>query len=198
MSEKDLATVVRESLQSQGPETGRSVLREMGSWGVIIVGALLVALLLNSFIIVNAEVTSGSMEGTIMTGDRVIGMRVDYWFGSPQRGDIVFFKNPDNEKEIYVKRVIGLPGETVEIISGVTYINGEALEEKYLAEAPRELYFGPYRVPEGCYFMMGDNRNNSLDSRYWNHTYVEEGKILGKAYWIYYPRFESVKSRYAQ
>ncbi len=127
-----------------------------------------------------------------MTGDRVLGLRVSYWFESPQRGDIVFFRNPDDETEIFVKRVIGLPGETVEIKGGVTYIDGVAIDEPYLAEPARELDFGPYVVPDGCYFMMGDNRNNSSDSRYWVHTYVSGTKILGKAYWVYYPRFESV------
>ncbi len=193
MSEKNLTTVIRDSLKYQEQESAKAVLGEMGSWLLIILGALAAALLLNTFIIVNAQVTSGSMEHTIMTGDRVIGLRVSYWFETPQRGDIVFFKNPDDESEIFVKRVIGLPGETVEIKGGVTYIDGVAIEEPYLAEPARELDFGPYTFPEGCFFMMGDNRNNSSDSRYWVHTYVHESKILGKAYWIYYPRFESVE-----
>ena len=192
MSEKNLTQVVRESLENQGAETAGSITREIFSWILIIAVAIWAALLLNRFIIVNAQVTSGSMSNTIHTGDRVLGFRVDYWFHDPQRGDVIFFKNPDNEAEIYVKRVIGLPGDTVEIISGLTYVNGQRLSEPYLAETPWNLDFGPYLVPEGCYFFLGDNRNNSRDSRYLTNTYVHEEKILGKAYWVYYPTFESI------
>ena len=154
--------------------------------------AVVIAFLLNSFIIVNAQVTSGSMETTIMTGERVLGLRVTYWFNSPKRGDIVFFRNPNNEKEIFVKRVVGLPGETVEVKQGVTYIDGTPLDEPYLAEEANPLDFGPYEVPENSYFMMGDNRNHSNDARFWDHKYVSRNKILGKAYMIYYPRFSNV------
>lgn len=192
MSEKKLKEVVRDSLNGREPETRRSIAGEIGSWISIIAVAMLIAILLTRFIVVNAKVTSGSMETTIMTGDRLIGLRTSYWFSDPQRGDVVFFYSPDNESEIFVKRVIGVPGDVVEIKSGVTYVNGEALSETYLRETPAVQDFGPYEVPEGCYFMMGDNRNNSNDSRYWQHTYVERSKILGKAEWIYYPRFEKV------
>ena len=84
-----------------------------------------VALFLNGFIIVNARVTSGSMENTIMTGDRVLGLRFSYWFSEPQQGDIVIFKYPDNETQNYIKRIIGLPGDSVEIVEGLVYVNGE-------------------------------------------------------------------------
>lgn len=196
MTDKSLTRVVRESLNAQRQETEESILREMGSWALIIVIALAAAILMNSFIIVNAQVTSGSMQNTIMKGDRVIGLRTVYWIHEPERGDIVFFKYPDDERQIFVKRVIGLPGETVEIIDGVTYVNGEVIPENYLAETPKMLDFGPYVVPEGSYFVMGDNRNGSNDARYWTNKFVAKNKILGKAYWIYYPRFESVKAGY--
>lgn len=176
----------------QSPNRTRSILREIGSWLMTILIAVVIAFLLNSFIIVNAQVTSGSMETTIMTGERVLGLRATYWFSSPKRGDIVFFRNPNNEKEIFVKRVIGLPGETVEIKQGVTYIDGTPLDEPYLAEEVKPLDFGPYEVPEDSYFMMGDNRNHSNDARFWDHKYVSRNKILGKAYVIYYPRFSNV------
>ncbi|MBO6159661.1 MAG: signal peptidase I [Firmicutes bacterium] len=192
MSGKNLTQVIRESLENQGEETALSITREIFSWFLIIAGAIGVALLLNRFIIVNAQVTSSSMSNTIQTWDRVLGLRVDYWFKSPQRGDVIFFLNPDDESVIYVKRVIGTPGDTVEIRGGTTYINGEALDEPYLAEPAADLDFGPYNVPEGYYFFLGDNRNNSRDSRYLQHTYVSEDKILGKAYWVYYPRLQSI------
>ena len=165
--------------------------KEVISWIKTIALALALAFCINTFIIVNATVPTGSMENTIMPNDRIVALRVKYWFDSPERGDIVVFKYPDDESVLYVKRVIGLPGETVEIIDGRVYIDGsdEPLPDEYVKETPYG-DFGPYEVPEGCYFMMGDNRNESLDSRYWQNTYVEEDKILGKVYLKYYPGIE--------
>lgn|GEM_PF-491593 len=190
-SGKSLAQVVMEALEGEKNDV-KSILAELLSWLLVILIAVGAALLLNRFVIVNAMVTSGSMEDTIMTGDRVLGLRASYWFSSPERGDVVFFLNPDDESEVYVKRVIGTPGDVVEIIDGDVFVNGEQLEETYLRESPALLSYGPYEVPEGCYFMLGDNRNNSRDSRYWINTFVEEEKILGKALWIYYPRVEPI------
>ena len=160
MSGKDLSKVIRDSLNGEQPEKRRSVWKEILSWILVIVISISVALILNSFVIVNARVTSGSMENTIMTNDRVLGLRFSYWFSEPERGDIVIFKYPDDESKNYIKRIIGLPGDTVEIVEGTVYINGEQLEEPYLWETPHGS-FGPYEVPEGHYFMLGDNRNNS-------------------------------------
>ena len=103
-----------------------------------------------------------------------------------RRGDIVIFKYPDDESVDYLKRIIGLPGETVEIISGKVYINGELLDEPYLSEEPTG-DFGPYQVPEDSYFMLGDNRAVSKDSRYWHNTYVKKDKIIAKAFVMYWP-----------
>ena len=95
---------------------------------------------------------------------------------------------------MFIKRIIGLPGEKVEIIDGKVYINDskEPLEEDYIKEE-MEGSFGPYDVPEGCYFMMGDNRNDSLDSRFWNDKYVKKDAILGKAKLQYYPKIKLIK-----
>ena len=191
MAENEMKNTDQPS-DEQSQNRTKSILKEVGSWLMTILIAVVIAFLLNSFIIVNAQVTSGSMETTIMTGERVLGLRVTYWFNSPKRGDIVFFRNPNNEKEIFVKRVVGLPGETVEVKQGVTYIDGTPLDEPYLAEEANPLDFGPYEVPENSYFMMGDNRNHSNDARFWDHKYVSRNKILGKAYMIYYPRFSNV------
>ena len=135
-----------------------------------------------------------AMENTIMTKDRVVALRMSYLFSDPERGDVVIFKYPDDESILYVKRVIGLPGDTVEIKDGGVYINGsdEPLEEDYIRDITEGDY-GPYEVPEGCYFMMGDNRNNSLDSRFWNNKFVEEDKILGKVVFKYYKKPGLVK-----
>ena len=148
------------------------------------------ALLLKNYVIINADVPTGSMENTIMPGDRLIGNRLAYIKSDPQRGDIIIFHYPDNEKELYVKRVIGLPGETIEILDGQIYVDGasEPLQEDYLKEE-WTVATGPYRfeVPEGCYLVLGDNRNDSWDARYWTNTYVNQEKILGKAAIVYWP-----------
>lgn len=163
--------------------------KELISFIGMIVVAFLIALFINNFIIINATVPSGSMEDTIMTGNRMIGLRLSYIAKEPDRGDIVIFQYPDDESQTFVKRVIGLPGEMVEIINGKVYIDGSgtALEEPYLKEAPIGS-FGPYEVPKDSYFMMGDNRNDSLDSRSWINKYVSEDRILGKALLVYWPK----------
>ena len=153
---------------------------------------LVVVFVVKHFLIINAVIPSASMENTIMTEDRIFGNRLAYTFGEPQRGDIAIFKFPDNEKELFIKRVIGLPGDKVEIRDGLVYINDsqEPLEEDYLRETPVG-DFGPYYVPEGYFFMLGDNRNYSKDSRLWVHPYVARDKILAKAAFRYYP-FHSI------
>lgn len=162
-------------------------------WIIIIVLAMAIALFINFVIIINSTVPTGSMEPTIMTNSRMIGFRAAYWFKDPQRGDIIVFKFPDDPSQTFVKRVIGLPGETVEIINGVTYIDGVALDEPYInpnyyivKDMEKENY-GPYTVPENSYFVMGDNRGNSRDARYWKNTFVNKKAILGKALFIYWP-----------
>lgn len=167
--------------------------KELLEWVKIIVSAALIAFVLNTFIIANSEVPSGSMENTIMTGDRVIGSRLSYRFGDPERGDIAIFRFPDNEKIYYVKRIIGLPGETVDIIDGQVYITSEdgvqeALEEPYLREAMVPEAPMHFEVPEDSYFMMGDNRNYSLDARRWKNTYVKREKLIAKVLFRYFPR----------
>ena len=164
--------------------------QEVISWIKTIIMAVVIALFINFAVIVNAEVPTGSMENTIMAGDRVIALRLSYLFGSPERGDVAIFKYPDapdGETVLYVKRVIGLPGDTVEIMDGNVYINGEVLEEDYIKETTMG-DFGPYEVPEDCYFMMGDNRNNSQDSRFWENKFVEEDDMLGKVLFKYYKK----------
>ena len=164
---------------------------EIRSWVVTIALVLVLALCINQFVIVNATVPTGSMEDTIMPQDRIIALRLTYYVSHPQRGDIVVFRFPDNEELLYVKRVIGLPGETVEIRDGRVYIDGSAepLPDEYVKGRPTGNY-GPYEVPEGCYFMLGDNRENSEDSRFWVNKYVQEDKILGKVYFRYFPSLD--------
>ncbi len=167
-----------------------SLKKEIISWIQIFVTAALIALVLNTCIIANSRVPTQSMENTIMAKSRIIGSRLSYLTDDPERGDVVIFHFPDDPtgKTYYVKRVIGLPGETVTVKDGKVYINDSEtpLEEPYLAE-PMEGSYGPYTVPEGSYFMMGDNRNNSRDSRFWENKFVTKDKIIAKVLFCYYP-----------
>lgn len=167
-----------------------SAVREILSWVVVFAVALAAAMFIKNYLIINADVPTGSMENTIMPGDRLIGNRLAYLKEGPERGDVVIFHYPDNEADLYVKRVIGLPGETVAIEDGKIYVNGseEPLQEDYLKEEWTEAT-GPYyfEIPEDSYLMLGDNRNDSLDARYWQNTYVNREKVLGKAVVIYWP-----------
>ena len=167
---------------------------EIKSWLETIIAALILAFCINNFIIVNATVPTGSMENIIMPNDKIVALRLSYYWASPERGDIAVFKFPDDETILYVKRVIGLPGDTVEIVNGLVYINDNQfpLEEDYIKDEPIGNH-GPFTVPEGHYFMLGDNRQYSIDSRYWNNKFVEEDKILGKVYFRYWPSVEMLK-----
>ena len=184
-----------ENKQKEKKKEETSFAREVMEWITVILISAALAFALDKFIIVNAKIPSASMEPTIMTGDRLIGNRLAYINEDPARGDVVIFLFPDNEKEYFIKRVIGLPGEVVNIREGKVYINdsSEPLDESaYIVTDPLG-DFGPYKVPEGAYFMMGDNRNNSMDSRFWNQHYVYKDKILGKAWVRYYPKPSKVK-----
>ena len=162
--------------------------KEIFSWIWTLAVAFVIALFLNHYIIVNANVPTGSMENTIQPGDRLIGFRLSYQKEGPKRGDIIIFNYPVDESEIYIKRVIGLPGETVEIKDGKVYIDGSetALDDSFIPEKMQGS-FGPYTVPDNCYFMLGDNRNDSKDSRFWKNTFVRFDQIVGKAVVRYYP-----------
>ena len=172
----------KQSLKERNPK-----LYTVLDWVKIIVIALAVALIINFFVVINSSVPTGSMEPTIMTNSRMLGLRLTYLFEQPKQGDIIVFKYPDDTAQIFVKRIIGVPGDVIEIKEGVTYVNGEALDEPYLKETPAAKDFGPYEVPEDSYFVMGDNRNNSRDSRYWHNTFVPRKDILGKALLCYWP-----------
>lgn len=189
----DLFENVEETDKQEEQKKTTNWVKEIFSWIRIFLVALVIAFLINNFVIINANVPSGSMEKTIMTDDRMIGLRTSYWFKEPQRGDIVIFKNPDNQNETFVKRLIGLPGEKVVIKDAKIYINDseEPLKEDYLPEEwtrsngsdnPME-----YNVPEDGYFMLGDNRNLSRDARFWNNTYVTKDLIIAQAKFVYWP-----------
>ncbi len=168
--------------------------KEILEWVIPMAMAVLAAWLITSFLIVNAKIPSASMENTIMTGNRIIGNRLAYKNQLPERGDIIIFRYPDDESKLFIKRVIGLPGEELFIKDGKVYINGEdiPLEEPYVKEEP-EGDFGPVKIPDQSYFVMGDNRNRSLDARFWKNTFVYQDKILGKAVFCYWPSIHKVE-----
>ena len=164
----------------------RKILKEILTNIGIIVLALAFGFFLNKYMIANAQVPTSSMETTVMAGDRIFVNRLSYAFAEPQRGDIVTFIYPDDGETLYLKRVMALPGETIQGKDGIIYIDGKALEHDFTQEISYD-DFGPFTVPEECYFMMGDNRNDSWDSRYWEHTFVEKEDIIGKAVFSYFP-----------
>jgi signal peptidase I len=134
-------------------------------------------------------IPSGSMLPTLEVNDRLIVDKVSYHFDDPDRGDIVVF-NPTDElrrqkfKDAFIKRIIGLPGETVEVKGGWVYINGQPLPEDYLHDRP-DYVWGPELVPDGQYLVLGDNRNNSYDSHHWG--FVPHDKVIGRAVVRFWP-----------
>lgn len=167
-----------------------SLKQELISWAQTIVFAVILAFVVNSFLVVNAKVPTGSMENTVMTGDRILAWRGSYWFSDPEKGDIIVFKYPDDPtgETLYLKRIIGTSGDTVYIQDGDVYVNDIVIDEPYIKDMTFG-NFGPYTVPDGHSFVMGDNRNSSEDSRYWQNTYVEDNEILGKVVFRYFKEF---------
>lgn len=169
---------------------------------LLIAGVL--AFFIITFIVQSFVVSGSSMDPTLHNGERLFVNKFIYYFQTPQRGDIVVL-NPKGDKRDYIKRVIGLPGDKVEIIGGTLYINGQAIEEEYIKEDYIETYkyeyydpeqgvdvihdtSGPYHVPKGHVLALGDNRNHSTDSRIIQVVgYVSYDQIKGKAFWVYWP-----------
>lgn len=167
--------------------------------------AVVLALFIRTFVVQAFKIPSGSMKQTLYVGDHILvnkflyGINIPFTdihvlpFRDPERLDVVVFKYPEDETKDFIKRVIGLPGDRVQIINKVVYVNGEALKEDYTihtqpgiipGDIQRRDNFGPIVVPEGSYFVMGDNRDQSLDSRFWG--YVKKNKIQGRAFLIYW------------
>jgi signal peptidase I len=164
--------------------------------------ALVLAFIIRSFIVQAFKIPSGSMIPTLLVGDHILvnkfifGPQIPFTkirlfsFQHPHRGEVVVFLEPTEKKKDFIKRVIGLPGETIQVVNRKVYINGKPLkEEKYAYHASSRLVrgldnYGPTKIPENCYFMMGDNRENSSDSRVWGPVPFELMK--GKAFMIYW------------
>lgn len=179
--------VSRPSLQADTPgdeekkEPQKSWLRDALE---SILPALVIVLFINAFLAQATRVEGQSMEPNLHPNQRLIIEKVSYRFDMPERGDIVVLKLPGRRSEPLIKRVIGLPGETVEIHGGQVFINGKPLKEPYL----RTRTYGdmpPRKVPEGCIFVLGDNRNASNDSRFFGPVPLEN--IVGRAWIRYWP-----------
>jgi signal peptidase I len=149
-----------------------------------IVVALAMALLIRKFIIQASIVPSTSMVPTFLVGDRLFVNKFIYRFKTPQRGDIVVFRSVVDDKD-YVKRCVGLPGETLEVRRGDIYVNGKLVILPGVNVQRDYDYMDPVKIPADSYFMMGDNRGSSSDSRYWG--FVPDSHLLGKAWFTFWP-----------
>lgn len=156
---------------------------------IIIILALAIAFAVKNFVLDSMVVPTASMYPTVHIGDRILMNRLSYIGDNPpQRGDIVVFKAPadaDVNGDL-LKRIIGEPGDLIEVKNSHVYINGDPYEEGYLAETI-DYEYGPVTVPEGQYFMLGDNRNLSADSHYWQDPFIPAEDIKGKAFLCYWP-----------
>ena len=163
----------------------------MIDWFETLLGALIIALFLRQFIVQSSLVFSGSMIPTLKSAthkefaDRLIVNKLIYHFNEPERGDIVLFKSPYKDGKQYVKRLIGLPGETVEIRRGMVYINNKLLVIPGVTIRRDYSTLNKQKIPKNSYFMLGDNRPNSADSRIWG--FVSKEELIGEALFIYWP-----------
>ena len=174
----------------------QSALRD---WAEALIFALLLALFIRSFVVQAFKIPSGSMLQTLQIGDQLLvnkfiyGIKVPFTdiqvipVSDPQHGDVVVFEYPNNPSIDYIKRVIGVPGDVIEVVDNHVIRNGVPIDEPYISGLPG---YNPrstipaIKVPEGKYFVLGDNRNNSQDSRYWG--YVDRSAFVGKAWRIYW------------
>ena len=154
--------------------------------GIYIVFAVIVLILFKTVFML-IFIQTGSMESTIKTNSVVFSTMYDVDEEDLERYDILTFIAPDDPDVTYIKRLIGLPGETIEVKDGKVYADGVELEDSFIKDSQNHVGDGVYEVPEGCYFFMGDNRNNSKDSRFWNNPYVSVDDIQAKAKCIIFP-----------
>jgi signal peptidase I len=177
----------------QIPEMPSTKNRQVNPWveGLQTIGlSVVLALGIRTFVAEARYIPSGSMLPTLEINDRLVVEKISYHFNPPVRGDIVVFWPPENlfpagkRRDAFIKRIIGLPGDTIEITDGTVFINGEALEEDYI-EAEPEYTWGPETVPPDQYLVLGDNRNSSFDSHSWG--FVPRENIIGRAVVRFWP-----------
>lgn len=149
-----------------------------------VVSAGIIAFFIITFIGQVTVVKGASMEDTLFNSERLICNKIVYRLTEPKHGDIVIFKPPIDQNHNYIKRVIAIEGDKIKIIDGVVYLNGEKMEEDYIEYRSFES-MPEITVPEDSYFVLGDNRNNSSDSRFWG--FVPENNIIGRASLVFWP-----------
>lgn len=173
---------------------GKSWLRlKWKNWGEPFLIAALLAVFIRAFIFGPYKIPTGSMRPTLIEGDRIFVDKLSYRFHEPVRGDVIVFKYPLDPKKDFVKRLVGLPGETLEIKDGKIYIEGKPLEDKpfsnFYYENRNDWSYGKvgvaFTIPQNHYFAMGDNSGHSSDSRYWG--FVPKSNMVGKAFLIWWP-----------
>lgn len=167
--------------EEQPSPRGRSAFRELFETIVI---TLLIYFVVRFFLFENYRVVGHSMDPTLHDEQYLVVSKLSYRLGEPQRGDIIVFEDPHSPGRKLIKRVLGLPGETIEIQRGTVYVNGVALDEPYIYG--QGTYSVPaFAIPAGQYYVLGDNRNNSSDSHSWGA--LEGDRIVGKAWLSYWP-----------
>ena len=177
----------RKHAQPASGSKGKRVLREMIEIAIVIVVAAIITLLVRTFVINQYEIPTGSMEPTIEVGDRLFAEKLSYYFAEPTPGDIVTFNDPIEGGRVLIKRCIATSGQTVDLRDGSVYVDGVKLDEPYTHGKPskpldtmRGVFIEyPYTIPIGSIWVMGDNRTNSLDSRYFGPVSADE--LIGRA-----------------
>lgn len=152
--------------------------------------ALVFYFLIDSFF-PRVRVENISMKPTLQPGELLLVNKLAYRLGEPHHGDVIVFHYPADPSEDYIKRLIGLPGDEIRVEGGLLYINGQAIDEPYIAAPPA--YNDSWTIPADSYFVLGDNRNQSSDSHSWG--YVPKKNIVGKALFVYWP-LDQVKTLY--
>jgi len=170
-------------------EQPRSLMRQTLEWGAVIIGALIAALIIKTFLFQAFFIPSESMLPTLQIGDRVLVNKVSYDFGDISRGDVIVFTRPPNappsDVNEFIKRVVGVPGDELQGIDGIVHVNGAPISESYIFEGGRTVNLPLTIVPAGHVFVMGDNRGNSTDSRVFGA--VGQELIVGKAFLRVWP-----------
>lgn len=163
----------------------KSIKKELGAWLIYILIIIGLSYLVITFVGQRTQVSGSSMETTLSNGDQLIVDKISYRFRDPKRYDIVVFPYKYEKNTYYIKRIIGLPGETVQIVDGYVYIDGKKLDEHYGNEVMENpgLAAEPVELGSDEYFVLGDNRNNSQDSRAANVGVIHKKDLLGRA-WI--------------
>ena len=170
--------------------------KEILTWMILITFAVFMANFMRNFVIVNAYVPTGSMMDTILERSRIVVFRLSYLFSDPQRFDVIVFESPNTAGKLYVKRIIGVPGDLLLIQNGLIYVNGKRIYEDFVKYAPDGFHsgdFGPVYVPDYSFFVLGDNRNDSDDSRFWQDPFIQQGAILGKVVFSYFPSIRAIR-----